>query len=832
MANDISGKRPVPLPVDGNSRPVAGLCFPIVDGMGRITGWAPAATVDQGDGTLALKVDTELIVEDATIVLGNVKVGSTDQTAANVRYLKVENDGTVHVLITNPAIDTNVDRWGGTDQTGADLTPLFQNLDVALSTLATEATLSAIQVLASSIDGNLDVALSTRASEATLAGIKAKTDLLTFATGRLVVDGSQVTQPISAASLPLPTGAATETTLSSVLTELLQKTEPADQQHVIIDTIPEVEIKNDAGSPIPVTGTIISTPSGVQDVDVVGNTIGLATEATVAAIEADTDNLDVLLSTRLADATFTSRINTLGQKLMAASTPVVLASDQTVIPVSDNGASLTVDGTVAATQSGTWNINNITGTISLPTGAATEATLADVKTATETLAGTVISGRVQVDADLSGADIEIGAVELKDGTTDTRATIESDGVDNALVVKQNSQPLPAGAATEATLATRASETTADAIKTAVESVDTTLDVALSTRLAEATFTGRINTLGQKVMSASTPVVIASDQTVIPVSDNGGALTVDAVNLDIRDLTSASDSVAAVQSGTWNINDISGTISLPTGAATSANQATEITALQLIDDIVHSMNAAFSKAAAIGGQLDDTTTTAATEDNVAPLRITAQRAAHVNLRNVAGTEIGTASNPVRTDPTGTTTQPVSLATQASYIISNGGEAPGNGKSMLSLLNGAGSDVIVRIRKIFIRNVTTSAITGVLANLEVFRITGHSSGNVLTPVEMDTNQALDSDVTARSAASISGEGALLDSFNFSSDELASGGTGLEDSQQSLGQHFPVYIADIDQMAPITLRASQGIHVKCQTNTTVGAFDVIFYFTVSST
>jgi hypothetical protein len=45
--------------------------------------------------------------------------------------------------------------------------------------------------------------------------------------------------------------------------------------------------------------------------------------------------------------------------------------------------------------------------------------------------------------------------------------------------------------------------------------------------------------------------------------------------------------AVSQSGTWNINNISGTISLPTGAATSANQATEITSLQLIDNPIGS-----------------------------------------------------------------------------------------------------------------------------------------------------------------------------------------------------------------------------------------------------
>jgi hypothetical protein len=64
-----------------------------------------------------------------------------------------------------------------------------------------------------------------------------------------------------------------------------------------------------------------------------------------------------------------------GQETMSDSLPVVIASDQSAVPISDDGGSITVDGTVAATQSGTWNVADITGTISLPTGAATESTL-------------------------------------------------------------------------------------------------------------------------------------------------------------------------------------------------------------------------------------------------------------------------------------------------------------------------------------------------------------------------------------------------------------------------------------------------------------------------
>lgn len=55
---------------------------------------------------------------------------------------------------------------------------------------------------------------------------------------------------------------------------------------------------------------------------------------------------------------------------------VVVTSIPEVEIKNDSGSPIPVNGTVAATQSGTWNINNVSGTISLPTGASTEATLA------------------------------------------------------------------------------------------------------------------------------------------------------------------------------------------------------------------------------------------------------------------------------------------------------------------------------------------------------------------------------------------------------------------------------------------------------------------------
>jgi hypothetical protein len=49
------------------------------------------------------------------------------------------------------------------------------------------------------------------ATESTAVSILADLDKFTFSSNRLIVDGSQVTQPISAVTLPLPTNAAQET---------------------------------------------------------------------------------------------------------------------------------------------------------------------------------------------------------------------------------------------------------------------------------------------------------------------------------------------------------------------------------------------------------------------------------------------------------------------------------------------------------------------------------------------------------------------------------------------------------------------------------------------
>lgn len=122
------------------------------------------------------------------------------------------------------------------------------------------------------------------------------------------------TQPISAASLPLPSGAATaanQTTGNSSLSSIDTKTPALVSGRVPVDG---------SGVTQPVSATTLPLPSGA------------ATEATLAGV--------------LTTTAFQARLNTLGQKTMANSTPVTLASDQAPLP-----STISITAATTATQS-------------------------------------------------------------------------------------------------------------------------------------------------------------------------------------------------------------------------------------------------------------------------------------------------------------------------------------------------------------------------------------------------------------------------------------------------------------------------------------------------
>jgi len=158
-------------------------------------------------------------------------------------------------------------------------------------------------------------------------------------------------------------------------------------------------------NPLPVAGTFTVDPAG------------LATEARQTTGNASLSSIDGKITTCNTGAVTVSAAlpagtNNIGDVDVLTMPNVTLASQAnpftSAIPISDNAGSITVDGTVAATQSGTWNINNVSGTVSLPTGAATETTLS-------TLNGKVTAcntGAVTISTALPAGTNNIGDVDV------------------------------------------------------------------------------------------------------------------------------------------------------------------------------------------------------------------------------------------------------------------------------------------------------------------------------------------------------------------------------------------------------------------------------------
>jgi len=344
---------------------------------------------------------------------------------------------------------------------------------------------------------------------------------------------------------------------------------------------------------------------------------------------------ETTLASRLADATFTARINTLGQKTMANSTPVVIASDQSAIPVSGtvtatNPSVGTVGSAVpaSATEIGASDGTNLQAVrvFDADTGAGTQYVLGTVLrksasggsveagtssdplridptgTTTQPVSGTVTANigttnGLALDATLTGGTAR---TKITDGTTNaavkaaSTAAVAADPAlvvvvspNNSVAITAAALPLPSGAATETTL---------------------------GTRLADATFTGRINTLGQKTSANSTPVVIASDQSAIPVS---GTFT--ATNPSVGTNASAIPTSSTQVGGSDGTNlQAARVFDADSGAGTQY------------------VLGAFLRKSASGGSV----------------------------------EAGTSSDPLRVDPTGTTTQPVSGTVTANIGTTNG------------------------------------------------------------------------------------------------------------------------------------------------------------------
>jgi len=179
-------------------------------------------------------------------------------------------------------------------------------------------------------------------------------------------------------------------------------------------------------------------------------------------------------------------------------------------------------------------------------------------------------------------------------------------------------------------------------------------------------------------------------TTQPVSGTVTAAQATAANLNATVVGTGTFATQAAQSGTWNITNVSGTVSLPTGAATAANQATEISSLATIATNTGAAIPTQAVTVPIGGVTNDpcqysTKTNAAiatssgTVQLVAPSGSTQVYVCSVSLIAAATAVVNLVGGTGATCTTGTPVAALGSTTAASgmSLAANGGLTFGNG-----------------------------------------------------------------------------------------------------------------------------------------------------------
>jgi hypothetical protein len=159
--------------------------------------------------------------------------------------------------------------------------------------------------------------------------------------------------------------------------------------------------------------------------------------------------------------------------------------------------------------------------------------------------------------------------------------------------------------------------------------------------------------------------------------------------------------------------------------------------------------------------------------------------------------------------------------------------GNNKSMAGIFNGSGSGVVLRIKRIWVLNNQTSAVTGVLTTWSLRRSTAQSSGTSVTPVKHDTNSSsIPAQVLVAHGATVTSS--TSDTFRnwvWSNDEPAAS-TGTSDEFECLVPLNCLWdsaTGDAD-IEPIVLRETFGIDVRHSGSSAVGVADIFVEFTVT--
>lgn len=235
----------------------------------------------------------------------------------------------------------------------------------------------------------------------------------------ILVDDASTTQAISAASLPLPTGAATATNQSTAntalaaietATEAIQAGQLTDGHNVTVDNASGVAAVNiqDGGNTITVDGTVAVTNAGLTELAAAIDTeLQVDVVGALPAGDNNIGNVDVVTSA-LPTGASTAANQTTANTALAAIETAVEAIQAAQLP---DGHNVTVDNASIAVTGTFWQATQPVSLASVPSHAVTNAGTFAVQNTAATPAGTNNIGDVDI-ASIAAGDNNIGNVDI------------------------------------------------------------------------------------------------------------------------------------------------------------------------------------------------------------------------------------------------------------------------------------------------------------------------------------------------------------------------------------------------------------------------------------
>ena len=339
-----------------------------------------------------------------------------------------------------------------------------------------------------------------------------------------------------------------------------------------------------------------------QTVSVSASALPLPSGAATSALQVSGNSTLSSIQNSVAD--IDTKTPALGQALSSASVPVVLPAAQIT--------TLTPPTTITANQGGTWNINNISGTVSLPTGAATATGVAAVVTA--------LGSPFQAGGSIGNTGFSINGTLPAFATTPTfnlgtlngaaTSALQTTGNTALSAIQTSVANIPAqGQALSAAslpVVLPAAQITALTPPTSISVSNfpaTQLVSAASLPLPSGAATSALQTTGNSTLST-----IATNTT------NAGTPTVSqstAANLNATVVGSGGAALATSANQATMITSLGSIVTNTTGAATAANQAT------IIANQTNGTQVVQTKAPVLAnGSLSATQTLSTTESTVA------------------------------------------------------------------------------------------------------------------------------------------------------------------------------------------------------------------------